>query len=176
MDAAIDQRLKRLVEVCTKDRELFEAAVRVLMCTVELEDKLMRRRRVLGTAKLSRTLSAPAPKGGAASGGGSNDEDERPLLVAFEIVGGGVMYVTDRGHGVLAAARERGADEVAVEVYSPPYRLPGSTSIAIERTEPGWILVVGGTPPQVAVPVRCEEHVRVLLQLLELRGVKPEVR
>jgi len=159
----VEEGLRELVEACARDRRLFEAVVRLLMCTVELEDRLARRSRVAGYVRLDRTL-APPPEGA--------DEEGRPLLLAFELVGGGLLYVADRGCGAIARARGRGDEGIEAEVYLPPYRLPSSMSIAIRRTEPGWVVVEGGVPPEVAIPVG-EEHLEHLLHLLELRGARP---
>lgn len=154
-----------------KDRGLFEAVVRVLMCTVDFEDRLARRKKVRTTVKTGLAILAPAS--GSAPVNGS--QQELPLFVAFETVDGGVVYVADKGFTAVMEAREKGVAEITAEVYMPPFRLPRSRKLTIERKEPGWITVVGGIPPIVSVPLRSEEHLQALLELLELRGVKPEI-
>lgn len=172
--------IERAVELCARDRAFFEAAVRALMCTVELEDRLARRRRVLGSAPLRSVLSGPwdrdpseleEPRAVEPGAYLSYLRRAPPLVIAFETVAGGVLYAVDRGCARVAVARERGLGRIPVEVYAPPYRLPTRLSVSARLQEPGWILLVGGNPPEVAVPAG-EEGVEALLQLLKLRGVR----
>jgi len=155
--------VREVAQACARSGELFEAVVRALMCTVELEDRLARRSRVVTRVRTSLTIAAPPRE----------SEDGRPLLLAFEALGGGVFYVADRGGAAVAEARRGGVEEIEAEVYAPPYRLPASMRLTVERPEAGWIVIAGGLPPRVALPVG-EEHVQAVLRLLELRGAKLE--
>lgn len=169
--AKLERCVGELLEACLRDRCLFESIVKVLMCTVDFEDRLAKRRRIRVPVKTSLALLAPASSEAPADG----SREELPLFIAFETVGG-VVYIADKGSETVMEARGRGVTEIPAEVYMPPYRLPGTLKLTIERRGAGWITVTGGTPPQISVPVGSEEHLRALLQLLELRGVKLEVR
>lgn len=174
-------RISRVAEACANDRALFETLVRALMCTVELEDKLARRRRVASRVPLRNVLSGPwdsspseldGPRAVDASSYASYLERAPPLLAAFETVLGEVLYAVDRGCARVVVAKEIGLSRVPAEVYAPPYRLPSTLSISLQHTEPGWVLLVGGNPPEVALPVKRKEDVEAISLLLELRGSK----
>lgn len=174
------QRLREVVEACARSRSYFESAARALMCTVELEDKLARRGRVLCSVKVERILSGPWDSSSAeieelrAIPHGEYLEHLRrnpPLLLAFETVEGEPLYVVDKGCTKVAVARERGLDAIPAEVYSPPYRLPAGMSLELRSLERGRILIAGGSPPEVLLPVR-GEGAEGLQALLELRGLK----
>ncbi|MEM0226956.1 MAG: hypothetical protein QXF46_08795 [Thermofilaceae archaeon] len=168
----LEQCVNGLMEACLRNQSFFESVVRVLMCTVDFEDRLAKRKRVKASVKT--VLTVPAPFSGSAPANGS--QQELPLLLAFETVGGGVVYIADKGYAAVLEAWEKGVAEIQAEVYMPPYRLPSARKLTIERREPGWVTIVGGTPPVISVPVGSEEHFQTLLRLLELRGVKPEIR
>lgn len=177
-------RLQKIIERCSRDRRLYGAVVKTLMYTVEFEDKLAKRSKRQGNAALNRILSGPW----------DNDLNEleevraipvnefisylqnnSPLLVAFETVLGELLYVVDRGCAKIAIARERGVKRVPVEVYSPPYRIPRGGNFSLRRIDSNWVSIVGGTPPEVVLPVKREET-DVILSLLELRGLKTSAR
>lgn len=178
----LGERIGRVAEACARDRALFEALVKALMCTVELEDRLARRRRVRSRVPLGNVLAGPwdsdpseleAARSVEPSGYAGYLEGDPPLLVAFETVLGEILYAVDKGSARVAVARERGLSRIPAEVYAPPYRLPSTLAVSLKRGGPGWIVVVGGNPPEVALPVGGREAVEAVALLLELRGSKP---
>jgi len=177
-------RISGVIEACSRDRALFEALVKALMCTVELEDRLARRRKVRSRVPLRNVLSGPWDSDPAELEEARSVnpdsfahylETSPPLLVAFETVLGEVLYAVDRGSARVVVARERGLSRIPAEVYAPPYRLPSTLAVHLERGRSGWILVVGGNPPEVALPVTgrgAEEAVSLLFELRGLRAKK----
>jgi len=174
-------RISRVVEACSRDKVLFEALVRALMCTVELEDRLAKRKKVASRVPLRNVLSGPwdsnpseldEPRAVDPNDYDSYLKGSPPLLVAFETVLGEVLYAVDKGSARVVVAKERGLSRVPAEVYAPPYRLPSMLSVNLQRRERGWILVEGGNPPEVVLPVRRKEDIEAVSLILELRGLK----
>jgi len=179
--SGLGARIGRVADACARDRALFEVLVRALMCTVELEDRLAKRGRVRSRVPLRNVLSGPwdsdpseLEEARSVDSGSYADylESSPPLLVAFETVLGEVLYAVDRGSARVTVAKERGLGRIPAEVYAPPYRLPSTLAVSLRRGEPGWIIVVGGNPPEVALPVGGREAVEAVSLLLELRGSK----
>jgi len=177
----MEDRIRKVSEACARDRALFETLVRALMCTVELEDRLAKRRKVVSRVPLRNVLSGPwdsnpseldEPRAVDPNGYDSYLKASPPLLVAFETILGEVLYAVDKGCARVVVAKERGLSRVPAEVYAPPYRLPSMLSVNLQQREPGWVLVVGGNPPEVALPVRRKEDVEAVSLILELRGLK----